>query len=76
MQHTHFSRKHYVVTVNEADPQKARELRSLLRNYSASLKDEVLPGVFCVHLTEAQRLSISSSADQLQGSIKIAQPIS
>lgn len=66
------SYRDYVITVTEADHNKARELRSMLRNYRAA---EVLPGVFRVTLSPTQRKILVSNVDQLRGSLRFAAPL-
>lgn len=63
--------REYLIAVIEEDALRARELRSMLRNYRG---DEVLPGVFRVTLSPTQQRSIVASADQLRGRLRFAEP--
>ena len=61
------SYRDYIITVTEADQRKARELRSMLRNYRGT---EVLPGVFRVTLSQPQHRVLVSNVDQLGGALR------
>ena len=63
--------KRYIITVAERDQAKARELRSMLRNYRG---DEVLPGVSHVTLNGVQHRTILSNADQMGGALRFVDP--
>lgn len=53
----------YTVTVTERDATKARQIRTMLRNYGGR---EVLPGLFTLTLTPTQYAALTAAYKRLR----------